>query len=362
MAHVITITTPTNYGFTQRNALTGIGKIAITGTVAGIVGTGDIEASLAGGAYTTIATGVSDGAYSGTLPSYKGQGTLTVRVVSTPDPTGSATKTFVTVGDAILCIGQSNMSGRGTNNQIPASFNTSSYTPILYGNDNTFKALLDPSDSAAGQVYTVSSDAQAAGAYVTILAALLQSQTNVPICLIPCALGGSTSAGWLPSGATPDTLTTSLFGASVVRAKQVCGTVPPRHIICHQGESGVVATYTADWTNTANRYASTLQVRPRLVLLQYSPSQSVADVDAIRADISAMVTAGILLPGPDFGPLPVTPPDGDNQYHYISNSALLACAQAWVPYLTADIIAVPSSASGDASDDWASHLNRWPRN
>lgn len=96
----------------------------------------------------------------------------------------------VAASDNFAIFGQSNGSGRGTNNQV-FSVNGNSDSAHLYGNDDTFKVLADPYDSNIGQVDLISSDANAAGSYTVRFANKFLAENNIPVGLLPTCKGGT---------------------------------------------------------------------------------------------------------------------------------------------------------------------------
>lgn len=198
----ISVTSPAPYQTFQRGPAQPGGLLAditIAGTYT-FAAACHIETSWNGGAFVTIATlGSGTGApFSGTLPQQGGgQGTLTVRIAE--DHTATVTVAFVGVGEVFCCSGQSNMSGRATNNQVYAS-PPSGIKATLFGNDYVWKELVDPYDDATNQVDTVSADlagsANNNGSMIPRFATLALAALNVPVAFIPCALGGSRWNNW----------------------------------------------------------------------------------------------------------------------------------------------------------------------
>lgn len=122
----------------------------------------------------------------------------------------------------IVSMGQSNDSGRGTNNQLY----TSTVLPAaqMYANDNTLKAVADPVDSNVGQVDSVSDDAAAAGSIWPLTLSRMLDYWNsigapIPeIVFVPCSKGGTSITQWLPGADHLDR--TTLYGSALYRARQ----------------------------------------------------------------------------------------------------------------------------------------------
>lgn len=117
---------------------------------------------------------------------------------------------------------QSNGSGRGTVWQLY----TSTVIPAaqMFANDNTLKAVADPTDSNVGQIDAVSDDAAAAGSiWPLTLSRMLDywSSVDAPIpevVFVPCAKGGTSITQWLPGVDHLDRST--LYGSALYRARQ----------------------------------------------------------------------------------------------------------------------------------------------
>ncbi|MBC7148980.1 MAG: hypothetical protein H5U22_06335 [Rhizobium sp.] len=121
----------------------------------------------------------------------------------------------------VVDMSQSNGSGRGTNNQTY----TSSVVPAakLFANDNTLKAMADPTDSNSGQIDSVSDDAAAAGSiWPVTFSRMLDYWSSVgekvpEVVFVPCAKGGTSITSWLPGADHLDRST--LYGSALYRAR-----------------------------------------------------------------------------------------------------------------------------------------------
>jgi hypothetical protein len=132
-----------------------------------------------------------------------------------------------------LLLGQSNMSGRGALNEIPAGALDSDPRIRVFGNDGVIKLAQEPLDRADGQIDLVSADQQAGvGLGLAFAKAILKSQPNSEIVLVPCAKGGSTIANWAPNYAR-----TSLYGSCLERAKSAAQLGSLAGVLWYQGES-----------------------------------------------------------------------------------------------------------------------------
>lgn len=228
----ISVTSPVTEQLFQRDRLgAGQGKsdIRITGTYVG--SPVSIEASWNGGSFVTIVSSPSGGTFSSKLPLQSvGNGTLVVRF--SDDISVSASVSNVKVGSRFVLAGQSNSSGRGTNNQ--------SYTGVanwasLFKNSYLWDVLADPTDDATGQVDSVSDDGTAAGSPWPLLGTSITNNGGVPVAFIPCALGGTGIVSWLP-GSDPFDRTT-LFGSMAYRAIVGSGAGGVEAVLMLQGET-----------------------------------------------------------------------------------------------------------------------------
>ena len=83
-----------------------------------------------------------------------------------------------------MIAGQSNASGRSPN---LFSYSSPTLRAAMFGNDDRWKDLRDPVDSAKGQVDGVSQDNCAGGSVWPDVATTLFARTGVPVAFVPCA-------------------------------------------------------------------------------------------------------------------------------------------------------------------------------
>lgn len=217
------ITMPVSYQVAQTSGLTG--TIPISGNVK--FASSDVYATFNGGTEVKIATGVL-GAFSANLTGQaNGQGTLAIRANG-----NTASKTLIGLGDIFIVAGQSNASGRGTNNQ---AYSHASLKATMFGNDYVWKELIDPIDSSVGQIDAVSSDAAAAGSIWPLVATSYLAARSTACAFVPCAFGGSSITAWQPGANHQDR--TTLYGSMVYRALQTGA----KAILWWQGETDAVA-------------------------------------------------------------------------------------------------------------------------
>lgn len=208
-------------------------SVTIDGSYSGTVTS--IERSLNGGAYQVAVANPSGGAWSDTFTLPVGQHTLSYRFSNN---TGIVdTITPVAVGSVFVCAGQSNISGRGDNNQT-FSDSAGGITAYLYGNDENFKQLVDPYDSDTNQVRAVSADSNAGGSWVVRFANYWLANNEIPVGFIPCAKGGTTISQW-----SRDTNPGTLYGSMLERINAVGGC---ESILWEQGESDARGTNNTD--------------------------------------------------------------------------------------------------------------------
>ena len=230
-AEVASVTEPTAYQAFQRTNNTS-GLIYVSGRCSGPVGT-VVEARFNGGSWATVGSTDIYGAFSGTITGAVGQGDLAVRVQG-----GSTdiTVTPVSVGDVFAIWGQSNGSGRLTNNQTTTN---STFTVTMLGNDYVWKAISDPTDSSVNQIDTISSDTDSLGmgSVWPLLADTWVNTTGIPIAFIQCTKGatgfGVSQPTWVPTTNHFDR--TTLFGSAMYRIQVAHGV---RAILWWQGEGG----------------------------------------------------------------------------------------------------------------------------
>lgn len=319
----ITITTPVRY--TVRQQTGGTAGIAISGTYTGSPTA--IEASWNGGAYATIDAAPAAGSFSGTLASQPtGQGTLTVRFTNDTDT--SDTVADIGVGDVFVCYGQSNMSGRGTNNQTFTA--TGGINATLFGNDYEWKVLTDPYDSATGQDDSVSSDVDpnaAAGSFIPGFATLFVANRGYPCAFIPAAKGGANITSLDPDTDHLDRAT--LYGSMNYRA-QNCGSGGVKAVLYWQGEANASAatsqaSYNSLLDGLADAVAADLGVPLVVARLQDSTGITDANENAIRAAVDEAVADNVnVVAGPDLEDI-----QSDDSFHLQTDEKLADAAARW---------------------------------
>lgn len=327
--------------FAPFDITTGYGDISIAGTVTGATGA-DVLARRDDEPYQLIASGVS-GAFSGTYTTGEGEGALQVIVRESGNYTAWQNVPQVAVGAMIGVGPQSNGSGRGTFAQTAAKAGyAGTQTAYLFGNDYVTKVLVDPYDSASGQLDAVSFDASAGGSYWSLVVWICYERLrllgrHIPMMLVPGAKGGVASALLKPGANINDR--TTLFGSLHYRLNLFGGMNKLLTWSDHQGESGTVSTYTADKIAVSTQVQASFGVKPLIVLKQHNltSGQSQADQDAIRAKDLQLVADGHYILGPDFYD---TVAIGD-EFHIMADDQLLIAANLMADKIMPLLLAVP---------------------
>ncbi len=322
------VTTPTPLQVFQRSG--SIGSIYIAGYVQGDF---SVEASFNGGTFQTVATRPK-GYFSATLTNQSpGWGVLTVRHV---ESTNTFTQITCGVGDVFVIAGQSNASGRGSNNQSYSS-SGSSLQACEFSNAYSWADLLDPSDIATALGVSSQSDAvsadiggtAAAGSVWPLIATYVLTNNMMPVAFIPCAKGGSSITEWQPGASHYDR--GNLYGSMSYRAKYaILGGV--KAVLWWQGETDALASmsqasYFAYFTNLSASVRSDLGVKTMPCKLQNCSGLTGPQQDAINAAIGQ---AWVEDPNADVGPnltgLNTAPED---TFHLTTNSKLASAASLW---------------------------------
>ena len=132
-----------------------------------------------------------------------------------------------------ILAGQSNMSGRGDPDDLPADFNQPDKNIWLFGNDDVWKPALEPLDDASGQIDLVSADYHAGvGPGLAFAKQLRRLRPDMKIGLVPCALSGSAMDQWMAQGGAE-----TLYGSCIRRAKEAMAQGRIAGFIWYQGES-----------------------------------------------------------------------------------------------------------------------------
>lgn len=311
----IDIVAPRQYQVAQSSGASGTIPLvyAVRHAVANVTATFNGGA----GAQTSTTQGVQSVNLTG---QNNGQGTLQLATTKR-----SASQTYIGLGDIFVVAGQSNASGRLTNSQ---SYSHATLRAANFGNNYSWQNLADPSDSASGQVDTVSSDSSpaAAGSMWPLVATSYMAARSAPCAFVPCAKGGTTSTQWLPGVNHQDR--TTLYGSMVYRALQTGA----KCILWWQGEqdafNGVsTATYQANLAAIISALATDLPgVKFMPAKLHLGNTYSDGNASNIQTAIANIWAAGYsnVVAGPDFSAM--RSESGD---HFSSNGAASTVAGMW---------------------------------
>lgn len=224
-----------------------------------------------------------------------------------------------------LVAGQSNASGRGTNNQ---EWTSSTHVAWLYGNDDRWRMLLDPFDDSRGEIGTVASDT-ATGSWIPSMATDLMAGFSADVAFVPSATGGVGISSWAAGANHSDRAT--LYGNANARAQAAAATTGGiTKILWWQGETDAInqvsaATYQAALETLASNFNTDLSANMVACILQDSTGITDAYESAIRTGTQAAIDASAYIEqGPTF-----SDQTSDDSYHFTTDSKLLLAGQRW---------------------------------
>lgn len=302
----IAITSPVTYQMFQRDTVSLLSDIAITGTYLG--SPTEIEASFNSGAYATIDASPTGGTFSGTLTGQaSGQGNLIVRFKN--DRTTSASVAYIGIGEWFAIGGQSNAVGQADNNQF---YSHPTLKAVIYSIAGNYAECIDPFSGGPK------------GSYWQHVATGLMAELNCPVGFIPNAVDGSSITTWEDGDTSHENLVTRSNAVGGIRA-----------ILWHQGETDAIAsmsqaTYQGHINAMADAFAASLDGAPTVAcLLQDSVGITDPDEVKIRAAVTAAAisNANIYL-GPDLSDLV-----SDDPYHLQIDAKIQAAGQRWAASL-----------------------------
>jgi len=325
----LSLVSPRPYQVFQRGA-DGYGDILVAGRAVGLGS--DLEARWGDEPWAPFA-GRPDGAFALRLGArLPGQATLQVRGATRPDIVVSCE--YVGVGDIYVVAGQSNASGRGA---FPSSYSHPVFRAALFGNDDRWKDLTDPVDSAAGQVDRVSVEGGAGGSVWPLLATELMAAEAVPVAFVPCAKSGTRIARWVENAAAPHSRST-LYGSMLRRVRAVGGRV--RAVLFWQGEADArVSTTRGVYAAALRSLAAALahDCAAPLVAAQigdYDPrAWSPGGVNAIRLAQQQAWRAGWALQGPALYDI-----DLHGRVHFTDTDDELIAARRWAAAILSAVL------------------------
>jgi hypothetical protein len=333
----IDISTPSNYQLFQRNS-SDMGTINISGTYNG--NPASIEASWNNSNYTVIDDSPSGGTFDGELEVESGQGTLSVRFSDQNNINSDVS--YVGVGDIFVIAGQSNAQGRGFNNQ---AYSHATLKASLFGNDDNWKELVDPTDDSTNQVDAVSADGSSGGSIWPLLATHIMSSQNVPVAFIPAALSGASIEEWQRNDSDPDD-TSTLYGSLYRRVNSVGNEI--KAVLFLQGERDSVLE-TSDYNTKLQSFAEDINsdfginVSVAQIGNRDFDTGGSADLDLIRLFQSdAWDNVFEIIPGPVLYDINLKDESGDG-LHYKSDSDLQTVANRWWLALKEFLYKLPDS-------------------
>ena len=284
----VTLTSPTAFQVFQRNKLKKTGSIVVSGS---INAADKIEWRWRDGNWQTLITSVN-GAFARVIPDQPiGQGDFEVRAAS--NPTVATKVKTVSIGMIWLSLGGATQAGRTDNQQWYRD--TSGASPLkasLYGL-NGFAELKEAVNGDQIGKYPIESDAgRVKGSYLAPLAGCYLDQ-NMPIAIIPVALGGVQIASFAPGSNTKDTAT--LFGAANSKALAASVGAGIEGVFIHVGINDAVsgtstASYKTSLIAIANGFAASLGCRTHVVRLERSSNTAYnANLPAVNAAIDQAI-------------------------------------------------------------------------
>ncbi len=320
-AGTLAITAPVAHQFRWRGS-SGTASLTISGTYTGVPTS--IEWSSDGSTWATLDAAPSAGAYTGSVSLATGQYTLSTRFSNNTSVT--ATVTPVSVAYVLAVAGQSNASGRGTNNQTVYD---STYTHALK-TASGYATLADP--------YGASVDGSSGGSFVPPMVSELANILRAPIGIVPAAVGATSITDW-QSGQSHYT-----YLVSAVTAVGGCDA-----ILMWQGEQDAFNGMSQSTYHT-NLSAFMASVQTDLAhpviqcLLQTADEYSQGAQDAINAAITAGwsdITG--LKEGPDIRPIPTEP---QSNVHLTTDVKLCQAGAMWAGWVYKDLFQPTGSSGG----------------
>ena len=306
--------------------------MAITGTYTGAA-PASVEACWAGGAWAVIDAAPAGGTFSGVLAAQAaGQGTLEVRDSGNVGVTDTAA--YVGVGDVFVVAGQSNASGRATNNQV-YSHATLKAVMLRYGDTvGQWKELADPTDTET-----------LLGSPYPLLATAIMADQGVPVGFITTAKGNTGLAVEAQAWTTwnRDFASHADYDHCVdtIRASNVNGIAA---VLWYQGENDAVPTGTASQAEYATALGNLIDYLQADVGLTFplmaaqpghqdNVGQLRAAIDGIRLAIQQLWdTDPDILPGPLTYDVNLLDGGGDG-IHFTTDAEIGILAARWWHFL-----------------------------
>ena len=210
-----------------------------------------------------------------------GQADLEVRSARLPDVV--CRRASVGVGDVYVIAGQSNASGRS---RTLFAYSSEVLRAAMFGNDDRWRELRDPVDSADGQVDLISRDLGASGSVWPAVATALLAEEDVPVAFVPCARCGTSITQWQP-GLREKRPAGSLYSSMARRIAAVGGRA--RAVLFWQGERD------ARYRMRPAAYAAGLEGLALALWRDFRTPLMVAQIGNLNADSVDADTDGIRL-------------------------------------------------------------------
>jgi hypothetical protein len=246
----------------------------------------------------------------------EGQGTVDVRANGIYEAVEN-----VGIGDVYMVAGQSNASGRLTNNQ---SYSHATLKAAMLANDLTWKELVDPIDDNTNQVYAVTEDTAVTGSPWPLLATSIMADQSVPVAFIPVAKGGTRISQHEPGGDHSNTNT--IYG--VVNTEAQLNASGVKAVLWWQGESDVTlgtseAEYNTALDNIADSYVADFSA-PLVASNQAVPPVGQDNTAVNNAIATAIGDNANVLQGPDISDLTPSAP-----LHFKTDGEAATIAGRW---------------------------------
>jgi len=231
---------------------------------------------------------------------------------------------YVGIGDIFGIWGQSNGSGRGTNNQ---SYTHATLKASMLANDNLWKDLTDPTDVATNQVDSISYDGlfDAAGSVWPLVATAYMAAKGFPVAFVPCCRGGNGNVRWQPPVDHYDR--TTLYGSALYRTATLAGGC--KAVLYWAGEPGVDAAVSdyGQYKPIAVAVASDLGVPVMRCKLQYCTAGTSNEALGVAAAVQYIWDNPVefnAVTGPDFSDI-----ISDDGFHLMTDPKIQLAASRW---------------------------------
>jgi hypothetical protein len=323
----IVLRTPHAWQVVQRDR-DGRADLVVAGRLVGVRGSvrvvwGAVRATVRCGAGGRFVARLED------LPA--GQADLEVRSARLPGVV--CRRACVGVGDVYVIAGQSNASGRS---RTLFTYSSEVLRATLFGNDDRWRELRDPVDSADGQIDGVSRDGVAGGSVWPEVATVLLAQERVPVAFVPCARSNSEIAQWSPRCRARAGRVT-LYESLARRVAAVGGRV--RAVLWWQGERDArYLTPPSVYRAALERLSEALwrDVRAPMVVAQigdFDARYSASGIDAVRSAQERAWSRPHIVQGPVLYDI-----DLENEIHFVAPDDVGLAARRWAAAILGGVL------------------------